>query len=472
VAETTNIVALTPHGEQVTKRSLVWFHLPAKSRRWKRKVIKNVAALLAAFQQKEIESIQRSGITHAPTIGAQYEGVTGSVLEMMIPFELELQVVSGFVEGIDGSLSGQIDAMLVRGSGTPIPGVRGQYKWPMKDVLAVLEVKKTLFGRDLADAHDQLQSVMALFWMCAETVGALGGTDISAPRYVYSQILGEPAPVGKQFDDLPFDKVGLYRMLVADHVAPVRIVLGYGGFKNEQSLCQGFLNFIAQNPKTPGFAGSSLPSLVVCGKNSVVKTNGQPFYFQPWQGRYLCYASSSHSPILWILNLILTRISHLYASPDWYSRDLSIDRFSPLLWGKATDMGNVEGWEYWEHPVSAKDLSQVPVLTKEEWQPVQISQHQAVLLGLIGNDGITKKDVLAEMSSIDLTHEQTLALIDDLIAKRLLGWDRETLVFLTRRCATAFTSKDGIVAHDMEDERFAEWMSRAERWNKPASAVK
>src|SRR5438128_7333835 len=89
--------------------------------RGERKVIKNVAALLAAFQQKEIEAIQRSGITHAPTIGAQYEGVTGSVLEMMIPFELEFQVVSGFVEGIDGSLSGQIDAMIVRGSGTPIP---------------------------------------------------------------------------------------------------------------------------------------------------------------------------------------------------------------------------------------------------------------------------------------------------------------------------------------------------------------
>ena len=283
--------------------------------------------------------------------------------------------------------------------------------------------------------------------------------------------LGEPAPVGKQFEDLPFDKAALYRMLLNDHVAPVRIVLGYGGFKTEQSLRQGCLNFIAQNPKIPGFAGSSLPSLIVCAENSIVKTNGQPFYFQPWQGRYLCYASSSHSPILWILNLILTRISHLYASPDWYSRDLSIDRFTPLLWGKAADMGNVEGWEYWEHPVSPKDLGQVPVLTKEEWQPVKISQHQAVLLQLIGNDGITKTDVLAEMSSIDLTDEQTLTLIDDLIAKRLLGWDRDALVFLTRRCATAFTPKDGIVAHDMEDERFAEWMSRAGRWNKPASRV-
>lgn len=134
-------------------------------------------------------------------------------------------------------------------------------------------------------------------------------------------------------------------------------------------------------------------------------------------------------------------------------------------------MGNVEGWEYWEHPVSAKDLGQVPVLTKEEWQPVQISKDQAVLLQLIGNDGITKNDVLAGMSSIELTDDQTLALIDDLITKRLLGWDRDTLVFLTRRCATAFTPKDGIVAHDMEDERFAEWMLRAERWNKPASPV-
>lgn len=435
-------------------------------------MIKNVAALLAAFQQKEIEAIERSGITHAPTIGAQYEGVTGSVLELMIPFELELQVVSGFVEGIDGTLSGQIDAMLVRGSGTPIPGVQGQYKWPIKDVLAVLEVKKTLFGRDLADAHDQLQSVMALFWKYAETIRPSDEIDITAPRYVYSQILGEPAPVGKQFNDLPFDKTALYRMLLDDHVAPVRIVLGYGGFRTEQSLRKGFLDFLAQNSKMPGFAGSSLPSLIVCGQNSIVKANGQPYYVQPWEGRYLCYASSSHSPILWILNLILTRIFHLYSAPDWYSRDLSIDRFTPLLWGKATDMGNFQGWEYWEHPVSARVLKQIPVLTKEEWQPVQISEGQAVLLGLIGNDGITKNDVLAEMSTINLTHEQTLALIDDLISKRLLGWNRDTLVFLTRRCTTAFTPKDGIVAHDMEDERFVEWMSRAERFHKAASPSK
>jgi len=374
-------------------------------------MIQDVAALLTEFREKEVEAIRRSGITHAPTIGAQYEGVSSSVLKMMIPSTLSLQVVSSFVEGINGMLSGQIDGMLVHGSGTPIPGVEGQYKWPIKDVLAVLEVKKTLFGSDLADAHDQLKSVMALFWEYVETIKASDGIDISAPRYVYSQILGEPAPVGKQFDVLPFDKTALYRMLLDDHVAPVRIILGYGGFKTEQSLRQGFLNFLAQNPQKPGFAGSSLPSLIVCGENSIVKANGQPFYFKLWQGRYLCYASSSHSPILWILNLILTRISHLYAAPSWYGRDLSIDRFAPLLWGRTVDTGNAQGWEYWEHPVSARELKQVPTLTKEEWQPIQISEDQGVMLQLIGDDGIEKNDVLAEMATIDLTTEQTLSLM-------------------------------------------------------------
>jgi hypothetical protein len=35
------------------------------------------------------------------------------------------------------------------------------------------------------------------------------------------QILGEPAPEGKQLEQLPSDKEQLYRMLVNDHIAPL-----------------------------------------------------------------------------------------------------------------------------------------------------------------------------------------------------------------------------------------------------------
>lgn len=106
------------------------------------------------------------------------------------------------------------------------------------------------------------------------------------------------------------------------------------------------------------------------------------------------------------------------------------------------------------------------MLTKEEWEPIPISQDQAVLLQLIGDDGIERDELLREMAAIELTGDWTNELVRDLISKRLVGWAGEKLVFLTRRCTTAFTPKDGLVAHDMEDARFAEWMMRDERWHK------
>ena len=58
-------------------------------------MIRNVAALPKALQAKEMEVIARSGIAHAPTIGAQYEGLTSTLLGRIIPAELNLQVVTG-----------------------------------------------------------------------------------------------------------------------------------------------------------------------------------------------------------------------------------------------------------------------------------------------------------------------------------------------------------------------------------------
>ncbi len=121
-----------------------------------------------------------------------------------------------------------------------------------------------------------------------------------------------------------------------------------------------------------------------------------------------------------------------------------------------------------EHPISDAELKQVPTFTTEEWQPTQIDENQAVMLQIVGNDGIERPDVIESMAAIGLDEEQAFALVDDLIAKRLVGWDEDKLVFLTQRCTTIFTPKDGIVVHDMNDERFEEWMMRPERWHNPS----
>jgi hypothetical protein len=56
-----------------------------------------------------------------------------------------------------------------------------------------------------------------------------------APMH-YGQILGEPAPIGKQLQQLPFEREQLYRMLGNDHIAPVRVILGYFGYNIEHTF--------------------------------------------------------------------------------------------------------------------------------------------------------------------------------------------------------------------------------------------
>ena len=92
-------------------------------------MIRDVAGLLRALQEAEAQQIEKAGITHAPTIGEMYEGLTEKILEKLIPAAADLRVVSGFVEGASGGLSGQIDCMVVSGKGTRIPHTR-RFKWP------------------------------------------------------------------------------------------------------------------------------------------------------------------------------------------------------------------------------------------------------------------------------------------------------------------------------------------------------
>ena len=107
-------------------------------------MIRTVAGLLDSLKQREVELIAQSGIKHAPTIGAQYEGLTSDLLQRMIPENLGLRVVSGFVEGHDGTLSGQIDCMLVYGVGSLIHQTTLS-KWPIRQVIAPLRSEENSF---------------------------------------------------------------------------------------------------------------------------------------------------------------------------------------------------------------------------------------------------------------------------------------------------------------------------------------
>ena len=43
-------------------------------------MIHDIANLLRAFAEKEVEALEEAGIKHAPTIGEMYDGLTADIL--------------------------------------------------------------------------------------------------------------------------------------------------------------------------------------------------------------------------------------------------------------------------------------------------------------------------------------------------------------------------------------------------------
>ena len=105
-------------------------------------MIETVASLIEELKNQELIILDKFALKHAPTIGEMYEGLTSDILKKAIPPHLGLQFVSGVIYDNSEKMTKQIDCMLVKGEGIEIPHT-GKYKWHIKDVLVVFEVKKT-----------------------------------------------------------------------------------------------------------------------------------------------------------------------------------------------------------------------------------------------------------------------------------------------------------------------------------------
>ena len=121
-------------------------------------MISDIASFLKMLMSVEQKNIAEQGITHAPTIGAMYEGLTRDILARTIPENLNLQIVEGFIEGVDGRLSTQIDCMLVSGIGRQLPHI-GAYVWKVESVIAIFEIKKNFYGRELGDFFEKQRAI-------------------------------------------------------------------------------------------------------------------------------------------------------------------------------------------------------------------------------------------------------------------------------------------------------------------------
>lgn len=387
-------------------------------------MITTIADLLRELMTKERERLDAEEITHAPTIGAMYEGLTRDILERAIPRAFDVRVVDGFIQGVDEALSPQIDAMIVFGEGRQLPYVTG-YIWPIANVIAVFEVKKSLYGADLKDAFVKLRAVKKMSEASVES----GVTLKPGPSYrAFARLTGRYPSSVAEIDQLPDELNYLFHTILADQIAPVRVILGYHGYADEAGLRKGMMDYLVeQGGMMEGFGASSMPNLIVARQNALLKLDGHPYIAPLNDGWWHLLASNSENPLRILIELLWTKLGDRFGAAFPADDNLQIERLAPLLDARISQKDGRTGWTYRRTDFSAAELA---AAEPKQWGPEEsdvlsmVVQHQIAKHGSLDvRDPEFRAYAATEGSDPD-------AVIAKMVEQRTLAWIDEHTVRL------------------------------------------
>jgi hypothetical protein len=344
----------------------------------------SLSELLKKIRDREKIILDEHQIKHAPTIGKMYEGLTRQLLDHSNLDKYGVKIVSGFIQ-VATEQSGQIDCMVVIGEGNRIPQT-DDFVYPIHQVLAVIEVKKNLLAAEMADAYKHLNDTLRLSTLYFRRQEEEKTLDFSAarPAAEYMCLFGERAPRYEESHRLPFHNRVVYQTLVRDFLTPVRIAIGYNGYKSEQNLRSSISRLYNKKANKQGYGVINMPNLMISDGFSIIKTNGLP-YEGLWDEQYGWgwLASSSSNPLLLILELLYDRIELALNVTVDRGVDLKNEVLHPLAFGIPIETEQGMGWSY---AIIMEELRRDEPQNRE-WAPLEISRSQKDLLVLLGDHG-------------------------------------------------------------------------------------
>lgn len=421
-------------------------------------MIRKVADILHALIAKESKKLEEFDIKHAPTIGDMYEGLSAKILEKSIPEDLDLKITNGFIFDGSNTQTGQIDCMLVKGEGIKIPYTQS-YKWHIKDVIAVFEIKKNLYSKELIDSFFHLREVSHSYsrYLFDDENTSEQEFEISRAYNTFSKLTGIYAPEFHERNQLSEGNQLIYHTLITELLSPIRIVLGYSGFKSEFSLREAFVDFIEQQGIKQGFGIPSFPHLITCMNHSLVKMNGYP-YIAPFENEeWDFYTSTSENPLLVLLELIWTKLSYVYKVGMPWGDDLETERFNKFMSAKAVTESNRKGWFYRYTKLSNKSLK---VDSKRRlWEPVELNSAQFTIINNLCADVdeyIDNKDFIKFVEESGFTVKD---FVDDLLKTGLIALDGCEIKLITKNCQCVITPDGKLYATDDVDGRLTLWIT-------------
>lgn len=411
-------------------------------------MIKTVGEMVASFIENGREICDQFDVEHCPTIGDMYEGLTAEALERALPID-RLTVSKGFVRNSAGDKSRQIDVILAVGEGEPVPHTNHRVHL-FADVIAIIEVKKNLNPVELASAHENQRSVLSKFEPRTLRTSLFDDAWRSISR--------QPVPMMEDVKQLPVGLRHLYHALLLESAQPVRIVLGYHGYKTEVGLRKAYFDFISSKEGEMGFGPASLPNLIAGEDACLLKLDGMPFA-SPLNGEHWpLMASRRGKPIGLILELIWTRLSYFHGlPPESFGEDLDIEAVNLMLTTKAVEDDGRLGWLYGYVKESKGRLQVIPSFHK--WEPTFLDDAQSIMVGMLCEQDVNLDE--GGLAEFALLHGYTLdALVSSLVATGLVYQNGQTLGLLTDECGLVILPDGRTCAAENKSGRLLRWASR------------
>lgn len=420
-------------------------------------MIKNVAELLQGFMKEESAKLNAYELRHGPTIGDMYEGLSADLLNRAIPPQLNLQIVDGFITDGDEFLSGQMDCMLVRGEGEQIPYTKS-FKWHVKDVLAVFEVKKNLYSKDLINSFYKLRQVSESYskYLFEGEHKENEVIDLSPSYKTFSQLTGITAPNYHNRETLSKENELIYTTIFMEQLMPVKIVLGYDGFSSEFGLRDGLIKFLEEEGTGAGYGVPAFPQLIICGEHSLVKGNGRPYLSPLRDGYWDFMLSSKANPVLLMLEFIWTKISLEFDVGMPWGDDLEMEGLNEFLRAKAVIKEDQGGWMFKYDELSKETLeSRTSTI---EWEPVEVtSSVYAIFHQLTKSDIYTKEPDFVEFAEKEAGSVSDF--IDQITATNFAAYDGESLSLNSENLIAAVLPDGRFVLAENNSGRFDAWLA-------------
>ncbi|WP_040491060.1 DUF6602 domain-containing protein [Ilumatobacter nonamiensis] len=421
-------------------------------------MITTVADFLGELKDAEAARLDAMEIEHGPTIGSMYEGLSAELLERAVPPQLGLQIVNGFVTDGLGNRSGQVDCMLVRGEGDVIP-YTDSFVWPVKDVIAVFEVKKTLYHDQLVDAFAKLRSIRDLDSAYKIALRNSAGTvDIGSAQRAFAETTRTVAPDYEELSSLPISSQLIFHALVGEQLAPVGVVLGYHGYATEEAFRKSLLDHLKVNIGTLGYGPGSFPQLMISGRFSVGKANGQPYSARLHGNWWPFYFSSRLNPVLLLLEYVWTRLDLEFGIGGLWGEDLSVDVLSPFLLAEGTQQGTQMGWNLQWVELDEATLAETP--GREPWEPAVLSEEEFVVITQLCRGSQVFFDDPDFLTYLDEHSVEPATLQDRLLDTGLVAMNGIEMELITDRCATAFLPDGRLVAGEDNTGRLTRWVEK------------